>query len=37
MKFVFEDYTSDLNAIEGMIDVGNIWGPMGVLVNDLGF
>ena len=32
----FEDYMSDPNAIEGMMDVDDVWGPMDALANTLG-
>ncbi len=32
----FEDYMIDPNAIEGMIDVDDVWGPMDALANTLG-
>ena len=32
----FEDYMIDPNAIKGMIDVDDVWGPMDALANTLG-
>jgi hypothetical protein len=32
----FEDYMIDPNAIGGMIDVDDVWGPMDALANTLG-
>jgi hypothetical protein len=36
VKFFFDDYLNDPNAIEGMMDVNDVWGPMGALANTLG-
>ena len=32
----FEDYMIAPNAIEGMMDVDDVWGPMDALANTLG-